>query len=67
MALIYIRKTQFFKKRNPIFWFKRLEKSIPQKPLTQNVGWLHVECACYMLHFIHVKEDIGSVSTKIIV
>jgi hypothetical protein len=27
--------------------------------LTQNVGWLHVECACYMLHFIHVKEDIG--------
>jgi len=58
MALIYIRKTQFFKK-NPFFWFKRLEKFIPQKPLTQNVRWLHVECACYMLHFIHVKEDIS--------
>jgi hypothetical protein len=37
MTLIYIRKTQNFKK-NPNFWFKKLEKSIPQKPLTQNVG-----------------------------
>jgi hypothetical protein len=27
-----------FSKKNPNFWFKRLEKSIPQKPLTQNVG-----------------------------
>jgi hypothetical protein len=52
MTRIYIRKTWFVKK-NPNFWFKRLEKSIPQKPLTQNVGsMLNVHVTCYILFML---------------
>lgn len=52
MTRIYIRKTRFVKK-NPNFGFKRLDKSIPQKPLTQNVGsMLNVHVTCYILFML---------------